>query len=249
MKRRQTTIQLAVFIIVVVVLALAFSPWLPKLQRFLPRQERPIVSGPSASWSEIISAANGKAKEIDKDALLNTSYIAAYPVDWPTTSAISSYTTTLEVSFDYSTPSGNLISIRLQDAAPTSTITSRVADNMTFYDSDRQNQLRTETMINSVRLSPRDAIKRTWEEVHGYGQKLGLRDIRITPVLFLETYEGNPLRWRIEYAVKDAAQPTPDVGAKTIYLNLVAHFLVDAQTGEILKRTFEDRRQTPVVLP
>lgn len=116
-------------------------------------------SGPSVSWATQVAVAQQEIAKIDRSAVLHE--VSALPVvifspNW-------AYTKTLTVEFRYVSPSGNSISITMQDTFPTSTVKTTQERTLSneFYNRYAPNQANNWSRIANMKLSPREAGERT----------------------------------------------------------------------------------------
>src|SRR5437588_511725 len=70
----------------------------------------------------------------------------------------------------------------------------------------------TEDTVASVKIAPRQAVERTWEEAWNYGKKQGLVNVRIKPTyMSLDASGHGPVNWFIKYNMWDINPTnTPD---------------------------------------
>ncbi|HKP53303.1 MAG TPA: hypothetical protein VJ183_11715 [Chloroflexia bacterium] len=211
----------------------------------------PVVTGPSESWKTLFAFAEREAIRIDKDALISSTIFATPPNIW----RASSYTTTLELLFSYSTPSGGEIMIRFQDSSPTSTlrITTRQGENVGIRQVIHEQNASTQSAkkFADVQLAPREAVERTWPEALDYAQRQGISKPDVTLIVDIWTPDNKGLSWRVQYGMRDPKQPTPDYSKKPVEIRsgLNAEFWVDARNGVIMEREFQDRRSEVVTIP
>lgn len=216
-------------------------------------EPKPHSTGPSASWDTILATAEGATYKIDKDALLDTigAGIPDYGAAWTLTNS-------LEVTFSFWRPIGDAIHVTLEDAAPTSTLNIDAepkgnrgigADryrNLSLHKQELDNGL------GQIKLSPREAVEKTWAEVNNYARQQGITNPHPKPTFITVNLFGKPVAWRITYAIADPRVPTPDSKSEStkIYPKLVATYSVNTQTGEISNREYRDNRnESPVVIP
>lgn len=207
---------------------------------------KPQSIGPSASWSTMLAIAEREAYKIDKDALLDYTLSAntfRYPSTWVLTDS-------MEITFTFWRPLGDEIDVTFEDAAPASTlkISAGSASFRTMgqgiYDLLLRGKQGAEKNSEQIKLSPRQAVEKTWSEATNYAKEQGITNPAIKPVL-VTCGPGKPVLWNIDYMITDSREPTPDPSKS--YLGLNAIYDVDAQTGEIITREYNDNRNAPPV--
>ncbi|MDQ5825383.1 MAG: hypothetical protein M3441_14415 [Chloroflexota bacterium] len=208
-------------------------------------------SGPSRPFAEIWDVAHDEALRIDPGAILV--YVSASPVGYIAGVAYSGpLTGSLEMSFEFIRPDGRSISIDFEDADPASTLTIRSGHDEASPEGEARYQdgLLTapekQRRIESYKLSPRDAVALTWDDALEYARKHGLLPGHVLPLITSSrTKEGRSV-WEVNYWYK---LPTNSISLREIFdvSDGVVYFIVDGETGEILRRDYQtiDPTRTP----
>lgn len=249
-ERRQLTPTRGTLVLVAISLGLAYAA-LAYLLTVNRTYDRTTINGPSASWSTMLSIAEREATKIDKDALLR-SIVYASP---PDRTLPSSYTSTLQLVFDYRTPSSRDIHISFQDSNPTLSLKIDIEDRGKTDTRDAIYELaqlaQNAKTLTGVRVTPREAVERTWSEVVEYARRESIPNPDISILAYIVTNRNEPLAWQVGYGITDTNQSTPDLNQNPIIFegNLRAEFSVDAQTGVIIRRELIDDRDSPLIIP
>jgi hypothetical protein len=241
--RRLIAVVLLALLLLVVGGTVAVIMLAPTLGQALMREvNKPRSSGPSAPWPALLSAAQQEAARVDKDAVLDgitASPVQYQPTDW-------TYTNTLELTFRYIRPNGGELNVYLEDSAPTSTlrITQREhsdpESSREFYTRLKERQQERNTILASIKMTPRDAVKQTWEEAMLHAEQVQMDKSKLAPLVSLYSLDlygdaEEPVTWHISYR-----EPTLDIGK--IFEQAISDFNYDvnAEDGTILKRGYEN---------
>jgi hypothetical protein len=130
-------------------------------------------TGPSASWQELFSAADGAARKIDPDALLKV--VDASPAAYVFTTWHDN--DALRVTFNYILTDGTSLDVELLDTSPLTVTTSQLNGNPRTYQEYAQHRSEIEAAVTRVVLTPRQAIESTLVEARTMSQAKG-QDVR-----------------------------------------------------------------------
>ncbi len=131
--------------------------------------------GPSATWQELFSSADGAVRKIDSDAILTS--VSAVPAAYNFTAWHDN--DALEVTFNYMLPDGTDLHIHLLDTLPSAvTIPGYGTDKYAYsdrilYREATQHKDAIESALARVVLTPRQAIEATLTQVRAMEQTSG----------------------------------------------------------------------------
>jgi hypothetical protein len=208
-------------------------------------------SGPSRPFAEVWDVARKEATRIDKDAVL--SYVDASTVGKIAGVAYSGPVTgSLKVTITYVRPNGDDITVDVEDADPASTVQtafhniSSVSDGPKRYQDIKDRSTDFEQLLRSYKLTPRDAVSKTWDDVQKYAIVKGLQPDHVLPLITTGRSKTDVPIWKVDYWYE---LPKSSVSLGEIFdlPPAVAYYTVDGLTGEVLK--IEHQTIEPTITP
>ena len=210
--------------------------------------------GPSRPLSEILAVAQEEARRIDKDVVL--SHVQVSTVGFTGGAAYSGPTTgSLQLSFDFYRPTGKRISIDVEDADPRSTVEKYVDDISTpedyegaTYQNMRKEEQDRIALLLSYKLTPRDAVAKTWKDSQDYARKNGLATEHVLPLISPGRSESGTPIWELNYWYQEG-RATISLGSIFDIGDPVVSYVVDGVTGEIISSEYGVVPPRPTVAP
>ena len=197
--------------------------------------------GPSTPWAVQLALVQREALRKDKDALLISYSVGANPVERNRRDLTPD--STLQVDFEFITHKDRF-DVVFNDNSPTSTL--HIRDNIGSFDEDHfshalQKQSRTQSALAQVKISPREAWQKTWQQAVSHAQT---RKLPIRPSIILDLRdigsESGPSMWHVTYWPVPENTDDPFAGLGDVFnMNYTSQFDVDAQTEAILTREFK----------
>ena len=216
-------------VIGVVVLLIVIGFLLFRVKADLDRH-RTIPYGVAAPWAEQLAVSQEAIPKTDQGSILR--HVSAMPVLEGRTTVSSA----LRVQFAYVTSSGNTVIATVEDTHPATLVKSTEHGHASI---DRTMLERIHTATGGINISPREAIEATIPELEaGTGQEAeagtGLLGLYVSLAL-QDEFEG-----------VDWPTNSPAVWS-VLYVGKGAYFMVDAQTGEVVRKDFDafGGRETP----
>ena len=210
-------------------------------------------SGPSRPFAEIWDVAHNEALRIDPGAVL--SYVRASSVGSHGGVAYSGpLTGSLELNFEFARPDGRDIAIYFEDADPASTLTSSTIHDTVQPDDDfryqeaLQSSPEKQRRLKSYKLSPRDAVARTWDDAQEYARKNGLPGSQVLPHITMNKTKDGHAAWDVGYWYEP---PKKSISLSEIFdvSGGVVYYTVDGETGEIVRREYQTIEPTRTPSP
>jgi hypothetical protein len=208
-------------------------------------------SGPSKTMAEMLALAQQEAKKIDPDAVLSDvsastpGYLAGLAYPGPATGGI-------DVTFEFRRPTKQRLSIEFEDSNPQGTLDINIDDYVSEYDQlytlaqEREKDLLD--MLAAFKLSPRDAIAKTWDDSREYAQKNGVSVDQVLPMILIgPTKDGVP-RWRVDYRYHKKRSSIA-LGEIFDLSGEIVDYTVDGVTGEITEADYQTVSPTPTTAP
>ena len=153
----------------------------------------------------------------------------------------------MQVHFTYVGVDGRIIDISFEDASPLTTLEVQARENGAGLGFEAYRLLKEQyqerySRLTEMKLGPREAVQRSWDQVLAAARKEGIADPRPLPSFIDLSEEARG--WKITYLIKDPAVPTPDWNKKPFKLegSLVGIFVVDERTGEVISSEYLDNR-------
>ena len=211
-------------------------------------------SGPSLPLSEILAVAQEEARRVDKDAVFShaviatVGYVAGVEYSGPTTES-------LEVSFDFVRPTGKRISIYVEDADPRSTVRKYIDDvsrpeeyeKAVYQDKKAREQERIDLLL-AYKLTPRDAVARTWQDSQDYARKNGLAVNHVLPLISTVKSKSGTPTYSLDYWYHESRSTISLSGIFDIG-DPVVSYVVDGLTGEIISTEYSVIPPAPTGTP
>ncbi|MEO8285883.1 MAG: hypothetical protein ABI670_05570 [Chloroflexota bacterium] len=210
---------------------------------------RPQSSGPSAGWADMLALAREEAAKADKEAIPGEIFVQAAPAGDSSLKyeTFTGYTGSLTLSFQYISSSGSETYIEFEDANPAATITHYNSDEHAaktyLYSRANKRQTQIADGIASIKISPRQAMERTWQAAQEEARAAGLTGVTVVPsVISLWIEQDGSASWFVQYTGKDLTRPTP-TSAETRFhdAEFSTHMTVSAVTGEITGRSSDGK--------
>ncbi|MDQ5825032.1 MAG: hypothetical protein M3441_12615 [Chloroflexota bacterium] len=229
---------------VTVLITIGVAAWLLTRSPGVYTGGRAKTSGPPVPWPTILAVAEQEAHKIDKDSL-----VSGFPA--ATTLGFTTWgiTNSVLIHFTYARANGRMIDISFEDASPVTTLEVQDRENAAGLGFEMyrlaQEQLQERyRRLTELKLGPREAVQRTWDQVRQTARENGIADPQPKPISIILSEEQ--LAWSIIYIVDDAAVPTPDWDEKPVKVegSFSGRFIVDDRTGEILSSEYTDKRGT-----
>jgi hypothetical protein len=197
--------------------------------------------------------AHTEALRIDPGAVLN--YVSASPVGYHAGVAYSGpLTGSLELDFEFMRPDGRDISIYFEDAGPDSTLATSSINHKAppggaeEYEDRLQRAPEKQRQLKAFKLSPRDAVARTWDDTQAYARKNGLQASQVLPRITMSKTKEGHAAWEVDYWYRP---PTDSISLSQIFdvSGSVVYFTVDGETGEIVRRDYQTIEPTRTPSP
>ena len=185
-------------------------------------RHRTIPSGPPAPWPTQLAVAQKALPHGGEGSVLEHVF-ARQPIGGPYT-----VSTTMQIDFVLITPDGNAVLAKIEDSQPAALVEARESGPRSTYKLSFE-QLRAAT--EAIKISPREAAIATIPELEagiGRDPQTGMGTIGLLVMLAFRE-EVDRARW-----------PTDSPVAWSVsYIGWGAHFLVDAETGQVVLREFD----------
>ncbi len=241
--KRQTIIARIIFAIVMVIMCARLFPIFAYFYAGTPLFDPPKEqsSGPSRPLALILDVAEKKAHSIDKDVVLSgidfhpVGYLDGAPYTTPATES-------LEFTFSYLRPDGREIRISLEDSDPASTIEffadDTSADTRTGLTTMKEAYLRDrgelpgyKALLNSYKLTPRDAVAQTWADSSNYISKQIVAKEQVLPAISTGSSDTGTPVWNVDYFYYHKGSARNHNGIFEFGFSVVS-YVINGETGK-----------------
>jgi hypothetical protein len=198
-----------------------------------------------------MDVAVAKAKAQYPDALV--SYVSASPYDFSISPDYAPATDILKVRVGFDHPGAVSVAVELADDNPAETANLDIfqpkgdlaeAFSQETYSETLKVQRESEAALAEISLTPRDAERLTRPEAMNRLTQIGRDTTPIIPEVKLVNDGVLRARWMVTYRFN----PVMQSGRLDIRKPL-ATFVVDAKSGEIVSRNFEDGEPVNLIVP
>ncbi|HST03407.1 MAG TPA: tetratricopeptide repeat protein [Chloroflexia bacterium] len=196
-------------------------------------------STPSASWPDLLAAAQAKVTSVYTDAILSS--VSASPYDYTLNAYYQPKSDILRVGFSFITPAVEIIRVEVADDAPAKTVQMSSNDHTddSFFKEIYTDTVKVEPTIveavATIKITPRQAVQLTQKEAIDHANQIGLGAETLIPGVKLDTQNAASSTWEVSYGLNPISQ-----NGNLTPKEPVVTFAVDIRNGAILSRTYQD---------